>query len=109
MMNTYFNKLKAMVNDSATVMQKDLDALTCKIRDVERQAVPDYVVNRNTGRWHRILASYANAGSEAIAFCGYKFGKAGAATRFEKDMPEDLSWKDICGTCLPEVRAARAH
>ena len=90
-------------------MQKDLDSLTSKIRDVERQAVPDYVVNRNTGRWHRILASYANAGSEAIAFCGYKFGKSGASTRFEKDIPEDLSWKDICGTCLPEVRAARAH
>jgi len=80
--------------------------LTDKIMKVERKAAPEYVVNRNTRKLHKILSSYADAGSEALTYCGFAFAKPGAATRFETEIPVNTKWEEVCSTCLPDLRAS---
>ena len=80
-----------------------------KIMKVERKAAPEYVANRNTKKCHRIWSSYADAGSEALTYCGFAFAKPGAATRFETEIPADTKWEEVCSTCLPELRASLKH
>ena len=100
-------KIRDVVETTVKGMQAELQTLQDKLMIVERKAAPDYVINRNTGKWHRVLASYADAGTEAIAYCGFAFAKASCSTRFESSVPADIGWKFICSTCLPELRAAR--
>ena len=76
-----------------------------KINHVQRKATPEHVINRNTKKLHRVLSSYADVGSVALAFCGFAFAKPGASTRFETDILEETKWQEVCATCLPELRA----
>ena len=86
-------------------MKAELQTPTDKICKFERKAAPVYVLNSNTKEIHRILSSYADAGSEAIAVCGFAYARPGALTRFESVIPHEAKWEDVCSTCLPEVRA----
>ena len=35
-----------------------------------------FVQNRKSGKAHRCLTSYADVGPEALAYCGFKYGRA---------------------------------
>ena len=98
-------KIRSVVETTLGEMKAELHTLNDKICKIERKAAPDYVINRNTKKIHRILSSYADAGSEAIAVCGFAYARPGALTRFDSVIPHDAKWEDICSTCLPEVRA----
>ena len=98
-------RIKDAVENNVQDMRKEMKALNDKIATVERKAAPDYVMNRNTKKLHRFLSSYADAGPEAMAYCGFAYAKSGASTRFESDIPADTKYEDVCATCLPELRA----
>ena len=53
------------------------------------------------------MTTFADAGGEAIAYCGYKFAAATARCRFEVEVPDDTAKEDVCVPCLGEARAAR--
>ena len=98
-------KMNEVLESTVQDMRDELTNLNEKIESVERKTTPEYVINRNTKKLHRALSSYADAGSAAMAFCGFAFAKPGASTRFETVIPEDTKWQEVCATCLPEDRA----
>ena len=106
-MEKSFKKVKALIDKTAGDMEAEVRTLSERLRTVERHARPEYVVNRRTGRWHKILTSFADAGGEAIAYCGYKFAAASARCRFEIEVPDDIPKEDVCVPCLGEARATR--
>ena len=87
-------------------MKQGIQRLNEKILKVERRAAPEYVINRSTRKFHRILSAYADAGSGAVAVCGFAYAKPGAVTRFESEVPADIKWEEVCGNCLPDLRAS---
>ena len=103
--DTSLKKIKNVVETTVQDMRDELRALNDKISPVESRAIPDYVINRNTRKVHRILSSYADAGQEAISNCGFAYAKPGTSTKFVSEIPEGTTRDEVCSTCLPEVRA----
>ena len=103
--DTTLKNINNVVETTVQDMRHDLRALNDKISPVESRATPDDVINRNTRKIHRILSSYADAGQEAIANCGFAYAKPGDSTKFVSEIPEGTTWDEVCSTCLPEVRA----
>ena len=98
-------KIRSVVESTLGETKAEIQTLNDKILKVERKAAPDFVINRNTKKLHRVLSSYADAGSETVAMCGFAYAKPGAATRCDSIVPPDTKWEEVCSTCLPEVRA----
>ena len=101
-----FKKVKNMVEATVDDMKGELRALTDKIMKVERKAAPEYVANRNTRQLHKALSSYADAGPESAPICGFAFAKPGTFTSCESTVPAYTTWKKVCSTCLPALRAS---
>ena len=74
------------------------------IAAVERTCAPrQYVVNRRTRKIHKILTSVSDAGSAAIAYCGWQYGLAPISCH--ASLPSGAK-KDYCAACLADVRAS---
>ena len=93
-------KIQSMVDKASAGMSREVAILNDRLNIVERTAIPVYVVNRRTRRWHKILSKHADAGVEALAFCGFKYAAPSARCRFETTIPDDIGPEDICTTCL---------
>ena len=100
-------KVREMVDASALSIASEVKVLQDRIQLVEEKAIPAYVLNRRTKRWHRILTSYTDSGSDAVAWCGFAFAKPGALTKFTSTIPTDATRDELCGTCLGELRATK--
>ena len=81
---------------------KELDMLVRRIQHETRPA--RYLRNRTTNKVHRILCGYEEAGPSAITHCGWKY--AGQTVAVEQDAP--TIYKQVCGTCLPALKASLA-
>ena len=108
-MEVSFKKVRALVEKATIGLNNEIATLNNKLVAVEKHAKPTFVINARTGRWHRILVTFADAGVEAIAYCGYAYAKPSARCRFTSEMPDDTKGEDICKTCLGEERARREH
>ena len=108
-MDAAVKNIRAMVDKTSTGLDADIQGLNDRLNKVERNAIPTYVVNRRTKRWHKILTTFADAGCCAIAYCGFKYAAPTARCRFETDVPNDIPSGDICGPCLGEIKSAREH
>ena len=106
-MEASFKKVKAIIDKATDGMDAEVKSLSDRLLSVERHVKPDYVVNRKTKRWHKVLTTFANAGVEAIAYGGYKYAVSSARCRFETEIPEDVPREDICQPCLSEVWSTR--
>ena len=58
-----------------------------------------------TDKVRRILCGYEEAGASAIARCGWEY--AGQKVAVEKDAPK--LYEEVCGTCLPALKASLAR
>ena len=85
--------------------KKQVDDLKELIKKVEAQNAPRcFVQNRKSGKTHKALTYYADVGPEALAYCGYKYGRSSVRMLRSLDgIPPEL----MCGTCLSEFRVAR--
>ena len=101
--------MRSLVEKATNGLNMELATLNDKLVAVEKHAKPTFVVNARTGRWHRILVTFADAGVEAIAYCGDADAKPSARCRFTSEMPAETKREDICKTCLGEERARREH
>ena len=63
-----------------------------------------YLRNRVTNKVHRILCGYEEAGPSAITHCGWKY--AGQKVAVEKNAPR--TYPEVCGTCMPALKASLA-
>ena len=76
------------------------------IKQVEEQGKPRaYVINRKTAKVHRALTYFEETGLDALAWCGFKYGRA--QVKLVSDVDPTTHWRAICATCLPDVRATR--
>ena len=80
-----------------------MDDLKALIKKVEAQKAPRcFVQNRKTDKSHKALTYYADVGPEALAYCGYKYGRS--SVRMLRSL-DGISPDLMCGTCLSEFRA----
>ena len=95
-------KSKAIAEMMAKICEEKLNELKALIAHVEQQSRPrEYVVNRRTLKVHRALTYFAETGHEAIAYCGWPYGKGQARLMTELDTPPS-EWRRICTTCMKE-------
>ena len=91
-----------ILNKQQVTYEVDLKSTHDKVKKIEEDAAPrKYVQNRVARITHRIMASYEDAGREAMTICSWNcaLGKF----RVLKTLP--CIRKEVCKTCLPEVRA----
>ena len=70
---------------------------------VEAKGRPrEYVANRKTGKIHRVLTYFSETGVDALAWCGFKYGRA--QVKLIVDIDNATPWRNICSTCLTGVR-----
>ena len=103
--DTSTNKIKAFVEKKAAGLRQEMKTVSEKLANVDAKASPSYVFNRKTKKLHRILASFADAGPDAMTNCGFYFARPGAQTSFHPTAPVDTKWEEVCSTCLPALRA----
>ena len=98
------DKLQEVVKFVSKNYEDKLTDLQTLIQEVEQKSQPrQYVQNRKSGKTHRCLTHYSDVGPEALAYCGFKYGKA--AVRLLSSL-EDIPYKALCSTCLKEQRDA---
>ena len=91
-----------ILNKQQVTYEAELKRIHAKMRNIEEDAAPRrYVQNRVTRITHRIMVSYEEAGHEAMTICSWKY--ALGKLRVLKTLP--CIRKEVCKTCLPEVRA----
>ena len=81
----------------------DMSRLTDLIQTIEKTCGPKrFVVNRKTKKIHKVLTHSSDVGTQAIAYCGWKYALAPITCSYE--LPAGAK-KDYCATCLADVRA----
>ena len=98
--------IKGIMDSVIVECELKITELKALIKQVEEQGTPrGYVINRNTAKVRRALTYFEETGTGALAWCGFKFGRA--QVRLAKEVGPTTRWRSICATCLPEVRATR--
>ena len=96
-------KIKETVDAMVTGIQAEVSALAGKVEAVSRDNMPrDIVVNKTTGKIHKVLTTTTDAGGEVAAFCGLKY--AYCPKEFRNDIPSNATRANICGSCFKELR-----
>ena len=66
-------KVRLVVDEMMVNMRAEVNALQQRIEEVDREAKPKpIVVNKSTGKVHRVLTTMLDIGSEAVDRCGFK-------------------------------------
>ena len=74
-----------------------------RIEEVDREARPKpIIINKTTGKVHRVLTTMLDTGGEAVARCGFKY--AYCPKTFHDSIPEGTTKKKVCGTCFRDER-----
>ena len=98
--------LKEIMDTVTAECEAKMTELKTLIKQVEEQGKPRaYVINRKTAKVHRALTYFEETGVDALAWCGFKYGRA--QVRLVNDVDPATHWRAICATCLPDVRATR--
>ena len=91
-----------ILNKQQATYEAELKSIHDNMRKIEADAAPRrYVQNRVTRIIHRLLVSYEDAGHEAMTLCCWKC----ALGKFRVLKTLRCRRKEVCKTCLPEVRA----
>ena len=97
-------KLEMHMDEASKRYEDQLSELKALIAKVEKVARPRQIVlNRKSNRYHKVLTHVVDVGSDAIAYCGWKYARVPVA--FFSDLPEDAV--KICSTCLGDKKAER--
>ena len=98
------DKLQEVMDFVTKTYEHQLKELQDKITENEKKNIPrHFVQNRKSGKTHRALTYYADVGPEALAYCGYKYGRS--SVRLFTTL-EGIPYKLMCSTCLKEQRDA---
>ena len=101
---THESKIKAIMDANAVKYDELKTELEEKIKQAEKRCAPRrFCVNRKTGCVHKVLSAFEEAGPDAITYCGWKY--AHASIKMVTEPTED--GKDVCPTCLPELKARK--
>ena len=96
-------KIKEAVNSMIGDIQAEVSALQGRVEAVSRECRPrGVVVNRTTGKVHKVLTSVLDAGEEAVATCGLKY--AFCPKLFCDEIPACSTRSKVCGTCFRGLR-----
>ena len=96
--------VKAIVDKVSAECEEKMAELRSLILQVEAKGRPrEYVANRKTGKIHRVLTYFTETGVDALAWCGFKYGRA--QVKLTADIDNSTPWRNICSSCLTDVRA----
>lgn len=102
-------KIRDVVAKATADLSREVQTLNEKLALVEARAIPSYVINRKTNRWHRILTSFAETGNDAVAFCGFAYARSTARCKFASCIPSSVDDENLCKSCLSDELAARVR
>ena len=95
------------MDKSSSSLQEEIWKLNDELASVEKHTKPEYVVGRRTGRWHKVLSTFADCGAEAVAFWCSTYAASSARVRFAVYIPDDLHQGGICKPCLGKISPYR--
>ena len=96
-------KIKDAVDGMTKGIQKEVTELQHRIDVVSKDPKPrEIVVNKSTGEVHNVLTTVLDAGSEAVASCGFKH--ALCQTSSHAEIPAGTTRQKVCGTCFKVER-----
>ena len=86
-----------------TGIKAEVTELQRRIEVVSKDSKPrEVVVNKSTGKVHKVLTTVLDAGSEAVASCGFKHALCQKSSRVE--VPAGTTRQKVCGTCCKVER-----
>ena len=96
-------KIREAVELMTTSMKTEVADLQAKVDKIARETAPrQIVVNKVTGKVHRVLTSIQDAGAEAVAHCGFQY--AYCQKVFHSEIPAGTKRDKACGACFRGVR-----
>ena len=96
-------KTRDAVEGMMSNIKAEMAELQRRIEVVSRDSRPrEVVVNRSTGKVHKVLTTMLDTGSEAVAACGFKY--ALCQKSFHSSIPAGTTRQKVCGTCFKVER-----
>ena len=96
-------KIKDAVDGMMTGIKAEVTELQRRIEVVRKDSTPrEVVVNKPTGKGRKVLTTVLDAGSEAVASCGFKY--ALCQKSFHVEIPAGTTRQKVCGTCFKVER-----
>ena len=84
-------------------IKADMAELQRRVEVVSKDSKPrEVVVNKSTGKVHKVRATILDAGSEAVASCGFKYALCQKSSHIE--IPAGTTRQKVCGTCFKGER-----
>ena len=95
------------IREAVELMTKDMRSevadLQAKVDRIAIETAPkQIVVNKATGKVHRVLTSIQDAGAEAVAHCGFQY--AYCQKVFHNEIPAGTKRDKACGACFRGIR-----